>query len=377
MAGQSDASIATRLVASLGRAGRPGRILAAEADRLRVQKRTALPRRRSAPTAEVAARLSRSLDITYRRIWSQAAEALDAETVPLGGSFLLIRGRQRETLVHRHLLMLDHPSTTALALDKPLVRELLTEAGLPTPDHVRTQDRAAAADFVAGSSGACVVKPAQQTSGGSGVTCGIRTQDDLLRAWVMADRWAKGVHVERQTPGHEYRLTFLDGQLIGAVRRRPPMVIGDGSRSVTELVAAENRNRVAAGAEDVCRLIDLDLDSELTLRYSGFTPGSVVPAGQKIAVKTAISDNGLRDNEVATELSPEFIADAAAAVRQVRLRLAGVDVVTPDPGRSLRAAGGTILEINATPGLHYHYQVAARSSVTPVAIPILQRLLAD
>jgi hypothetical protein len=31
--------------------------------------------------------------------------------------------------------------------------------------------------------------------------------------------------------------------------------------------------------------------------------------------------------------------------------------------------------VNATPGFHYHYQVAGGHQATPVAVPILERLL--
>jgi len=36
-----------------------------------------------------------------------------------------------------------------------------------------------------------------------------------------------------------------------------------------------------------------------------------------------------------------------------------------------------IIEVNGTPGLHYHYQVADEASATPVAVPILRRLLEE
>jgi D-alanine-D-alanine ligase-like ATP-grasp enzyme len=52
-----------------------------------------------------------------------------------------------------------------------------------------------------------------------------------------------------------------------------------------------------------------------------------------------------------------------------------VDVVTPDIGRPLAEAGGTIIEVNGTPGFQYHYQVADRAGATRVAIPILERVL--
>ena len=34
-----------------------------------------------------------------------------------------------------------------------------------------------------------------------------------------------------------------------------------------------------------------------------------------------------------------------------------------------------MLEVNATPGLHYHYQLDDRARATPVAVAVLRRLL--
>lgn len=63
------------------------------------------------------------------------------------------------------------------------------------------------------------------------------------------------------------------------------------------------------------------------------------------------------------------------AARASRLRLAGVDLVTPDRTRPLGEMSGAVLEVNGTPGLHYHYQVADLDQATPVAVPILDALL--
>ena len=71
----------------------------------------------------------------------------------------------------------------------------------------------------------------------------------------------------------------------------------------------------------------------------------------------------------------EVIDECAEAVRAVGLRLAGVDVVTPDIGRHLAEAGGTIIEVNGTPRFQYHYQVADPAGATRIAIPILGRVL--
>lgn len=73
-------------------------------------------------------------------------------------------------------------------------------------------------------------------------------------------------------------------------------------------------------------------------------------------------------------LSGDLIEDVTRAVAAVGLRLAGVDVVTPDLGLGLSAARGAIVDVNAPPGLHYHYLTA--NGASPVAVHILRRLLA-
>ncbi len=40
-------------------------------------------------------------------------------------------------------------------------------------------------------------------------------------------------------------------------------------------------------------------------------------------------------------------------------------------------SGGSILEVNGTPGLHYHYQVVKQPTENPIAVPILERLLSS
>jgi cyanophycin synthetase len=74
-------------------------------------------------------------------------------------------------------------------------------------------------------------------------------------------------------------------------------------------------------------------------------------------------------------IAPAVLADAARAASVVGLRLAGVDLITPDAGRPLAETGGAVIEVNADPGLHHHYQVADPETATPVAVRMLERLL--
>jgi cyanophycin synthetase len=222
--------------------------------------------------------------------------------------------------------------------------------------------------------GRYVVKPARGSAGGHGITCNVRSPDELRRAARVAARFDRDIVLERQAPGAMYRVTYLDGEVIGIVRRDRPSITGDGRSTVAKLILAENRRRVhAAGTEGVV-LIRPDLDCVFTLAEEGRHTGSVPAAGEVVFVKTSSSDNAPRDNHTIAG-RPAFLDEAAEAARTSGLRFCGVDLVTADPGRTLADAGGCVIEINGTPGLHYHYLVADPASAERVAIPVLERLL--
>jgi cyanophycin synthetase len=370
---------AAAVVGALARAGRPGREAAVRLDLLHsIGVREA--RRRKRDDRMVAAIPGGNVRPGYTRIWTEAAHALDAEVFQLSGGLLEIRNGAGRTRVFNQCVPLDDLVTFRLSEDKVLVHRLLTQAGLPVPEHARfdARDPAPALAFLERAGGAaCVVKPLS-SAGGSATTSGIRSAADLRRAVLRARRQYRDLLIERQVPGDVYRLLYLDGELVDAIRRHPPSVVGDGRSTIGQLVEAENRRRADAAAGERPWLLRVDLDAVLTLGHRGLRVSSVPPAGVRTSIKTAVSQNGPHDNEaVAASIGAELVADGARAARLVGVRLAGVDVITPDPAVSLLQAGGVVLEVNATPGLHYHYEVADPATSVPVAIPILRLLLAE
>jgi D-alanine-D-alanine ligase-like ATP-grasp enzyme len=363
----------------LHKAGKPGRVLAPTADLLqaagwrswREQQRA---RRHAASwTPEVRRAV-------YHHLWTDAARHHGAEVGQLSGDFLLIRRGSRSTLVWYHTVMLDYGVSLVLASDKVATHRLLADVGVPSAAHVHcdVDDLAAAAGFLAELDGRpVVVKPAASTSGGEGVTCGVRNLAELERARSWAGRWDRRLLVEEQALGEELRFLYLDGELLDVLRRRPPSVVGDGTSTVSELVTVENARREAAGGWAGTPFLSVDLDCVLTLERDGLTLGSVPLAGRAVQVKTAANENNASENETVRpeELSPELLRDAAAAAAASGLRLAGVEIITPDQTRGLRAAGGLVVEVNGTPGLHYHYLVARPEAAVPVARPLLAVLL--
>lgn len=313
-------------------------------------------------------------DAVYEAIWREAADAVGAEVRSLGSGFLEIGGAK----VWQQVVPLDDPVTLKLALDKPVVHGLLREAAVPVPEHVEWSfsDPRPALDFVAATGGPCVVKAASGTGGGEGTTAGVDSPARLMRARLRAGRFGSRLLIERQVPGPVYRLLFLDGQLIDTIRHVPPRLTGDGTATVEGLLAAENERRLGARGAAGLSLLDVGLDTIFTLERQGLRVDSVIPAGKEIAVQTVTNDNRIEDTETVTEpLDPELVDASRRAANAVGLRLAGVDVITPDASQPLERSGGVVAEVNGTPGIHHHYHVADGANATRVAVPILRKVL--
>jgi cyanophycin synthetase len=230
-------------------------------------------------------------------------------------------------------------------------------------------DAAPALAFLARSGTACFVKPVNG-AGGAGATGGVWSPQQLRRAVLRAGRRFDRLVIERQLPGDVYRLLFLDGELLDVIRRRPAHVTGDGRSTIRELSAAAHDRGASPW------LLAIDLDCVFALERSGWRLDAVPPPGRRVVVKTAVNANGPEDNEsVFGEVAADLVAQARRAASIVGVRLAGVDVVTPDPARALEAAGGAVLEVNATPGLGYHDAIRNPGRVEPVATQVLRRLL--
>ena len=293
----------------------------------------------------------------------------------VGREILEITHGDRRTRVFRNETAADDPVTLRLAGDKTSVHAMLSAHGLPVPDHVEFTLRSLeqAERFLIRARAPCVVKGARSTSGGESVTTGIRTRSQLVSASVHAAVYSKELLIEREVAGDLYRLLFLDGRLIDTVVRHSPTVMGDGRSTVHQLVMEENARRLRQG-EGAQTVLTVDQDMKNTLSRERLTLSSIPGQGTRIPLKTVTNNNAPEENAPANGVLSEPIIEAGRRATSIlRVRLAGVDVVVADPSQPLQATGGVILEVNTTPGYHYHYY--RRGDGVAVAVPILAMLL--
>jgi cyanophycin synthetase len=317
-------------------------------------------------------------DAFYKKAWREAAESLGGTCTPLGDAFSEITVAGNTTRVFENVSGIDDPITLRILHDKLLTAEILSAEGIATPRNAAfsLKKMKPAIAFLESGDRDCVVKPARGTGGGRGITTGVRRRSHLALAAAAAACYCDELLIEEQLEGDNYRLLYLDGELLDAFVRRPPSVVGDGRSTLRQLVSDANEDRLKHGSGKSQVLIAIDLDMRRTLARQGLSLRSIPPAGQHVTLKTVINENTGADNSTATELlCDSIVKDGQKAVRALRARFVGIDVITRDPSVPLVESGGAIIEANGTPNLYFHYH--KKDSCFAAAIPLLRRILVE
>ncbi len=252
-------------------------------------------------------------------------------------------------------------NTSALAVDiagdKELTTKLLGSAGLPVPkaDAVRTADQAV---VVARRIGYPVVVKPLDGNHGRGVCLGLRDDDEVRTSFDVAREESKRgtVVVESFITGKDYRCLIIGGRMQAIAERVPAHVVGDGTRTVSELVELTNNDpRRGVGHEKVLTRIRVDAAAMTLVQEQGFGMDDVPPADTmvKLAETGNMSTGGISIDRT-LDAHPDNVEIAEEAARLIGLDVAGIDFICPDITEPVRETGGAICEVNAAPGFRMH-----------------------
>lgn len=313
----------------------------------------------------------------YRDLWQESAAAIGADYADWDFGFARISKGPLSTFVKNGTVMLDDHLTLDMAGNKLMIYRLMKELGYRVPKHLHAQiaDLSACYAFFETCTTPVVVKPASGTGGGRGVTTGIVNRHDLRKALKLAASFDTDLIVEEQLEGHSYRLLYINGHLVDAVRRDPPVITGDGSKTIRQLVAEENTRRLKADPFLALSPLKFDRDCQNKLRALGVTPRTRLAAGEVLQLKQAVNENGrLGNHNVIDDVDPGTVSSGAQLVHKLGIKLAGIDIICHDIAKPLGPDNGMITEVNTTPGLHHHYLVAEPTTARPVAEYVLEQI---
>ena len=315
----------------------------------------------------------------YRQLWENAANNLGHQFIDLGYGYWCLKNDNGKYIKGNiHGIELDTDVSAAFAGNKPLTHKFVSDvAGYVFPRYCEfnLQTIQKANDFLNTSHSPCVVKPAQGTGAGNGVTMGVSHCKALERATIHASTYSKNLLIEQTVTGKSFRILILNKQYINAIRRDPPQVTGDGKSSISELIHKENQRR--KNADKIISLFPITIDHECinTLKANALSLKSVPGINETIVVKNVINQNAAEQNIDVTDLvHPDIIKMSIEATKKLGLELAGIDVLTTDISLPLEETGGVVNEINSNPGLHHHYLISEDKDID-IAEKIIQHAM--
>jgi len=254
---------------------------------------------------------------------------------------------------------------------KAVTKQILNEMAMPTPAHVLVSQAADLADAAKKIAWPCVVKPLDR-GGGKGVTAAIYNMSALQKAFHHARQYTKGkIMVEAFVEGNDYRLMVVNGQLISAVQRVPPTVIGDGKKRIRDLVDELNKDRTNNLVKsNYKRPVRLDSTVETQLALQKLTLDSIPEDRQQVFLRSnANLSTGGSAIDVFDSVHPEVKVFAEMISDSFGLGVSGIDYLTSDIKQSVRNSNGAFIEVNSMPGMEV--AIAAGANAIDIGMKVL------
>ncbi len=261
-----------------------------------------------------------------------------------------------------------------IASDKEETNRILGDLGLPVPRQ-RTVKSVEQAVRAAERLGYPVVVKPLDANHGRGVTLDIVNAEQVKVAFEKAREHARTVIVENYLKGFDHRMLVVNGELVAVAKRVPGHVVGDGERTIAQLVDVVNSDpRRGIGHEKVLTRIELDDQAERLMSLKSATRDTVLPKGEIFYLRsTGNLSTGGTAIDLTDQVHPDNLDMAVRASKAIGLDVIGVDFITPDITQSYREVGGGICEVNAAPGFRMHV-APTEGKPRDVAGPVIDML---
>jgi cyanophycin synthetase len=244
---------------------------------------------------------------------------------------------------------------TDLAGNKDATKKILGDMGVPVPKGYRIREIDELESTVEKIGYPVVIKPLDGNHG-KGATVGIQSIEAAQRAFEKAKEYSRWVIVEKQLMGSDFRALVVNNRLIAVAERIPANVVGDGERTIQQLIDEINTDpRRGYGHEKVLTCIEVDGQSMRCIEAVGHSLESVLPKNEILYLKTTanISTGGTAIDRT-EEIHPLNVFLFERIARIIGLDIAGIDIIAPNVSEPLSESGGGVIEVNAAPGFRMH-----------------------
>ncbi len=261
-----------------------------------------------------------------------------------------------------------------LAGDKEETNRILGDLGLPVPRQARVASEQECLKEARRIGYPVVVKPLDANHG-RGVSINLQDDEHVLQAFEKAKIFSRSVLVEKYVVGFDHRLLVVNGKWTAAAKRVPGHVVGDGVRTIAQLVELVNSDpRRGIGHEKVLTKLEFDFQANRLMELAGYARDTVLSKGEVFYLRsTGNLSTGGTSVDVTDAAHPDNREMAERAARAIGLDVCGVDFLTPDITKSYKEVGGAICEVNAAPGFRMHV-APSEGKPRDVAGPVMEML---
>lgn len=234
--------------------------------------------------------------------------------------------------------------------DKEFVKQLLRKNNLDAPDGIvieNSMTKSTKEKLINKYIGKKVVIKPKTTNCGVGITIldKITTSSEILEAIEYAFQFDDNVIVEDYKTGKEYRFVVIDGKCISVAYRRSASVLGDGKKTIRELMADKDK-------EPWHYILDnpmvIDEPLKIFLKNQGLTIESIPKKDKRIFLRRNSNCSTGGESVDMTEKMPEnFKKIAEKATQLFEAKICGVDILIED----INNPEYSIVEINENPGI--------------------------
>lgn len=190
----------------------------------------------------------------------------------------------------------------------------------------------------------------------------IESRDQLVQAFYSAQKLCPWVVVEEELQGPVFRATVIGGTLVGVARRDMPHVVGDGVKTIGQLVREANEHPRRHG-NSIYTTLPGEAEAAAELARQELAWQSVPPAGQQVLLAQKVN-RGL--GGVTTEVTEETHSDNRALFEKtaqvVGDPIIGIDFIVRtvvEPWHEQGACG--VIECNSLPFIDlHHYPIAGK-----------------
>ena len=257
--------------------------------------------------------------------------------------------------------------------DKAKTKQIFRDKGIPTPEgkffsEAETDEQILA---YAQQLGYPVVLKPTDGSFGKGVVANITSDGEMTYSidYVRHELGYKDVIVEKYIPGEDLRLYVVNNEVVGAIKRIPPHVIGDGINSIEALIELKNEERRLSPRLSSC-LIETNKELIDYVGRHGYTLNTVPEKGECVFLSERANISlGGDPVDVFDELSNKIKEIAVKALKAVPGLVHGAVDILLYKDEETNEERGYVIELNPTSQLGgILYPVKGKARDVPAAI---------